>query len=358
MKRILGGIAAIALVATGALAKDHGNGGGPGDRKGNQAQSDNSQRGGGNARPDRGNGGSMQRSTERSMQGAMRSAPQHQPDRAPQMSANRGPDKQPQARPEMRAEKRPEARPDTRVAKDNRAAEKRAAVVRPNNVPAAKPTKAPQANVRIAAAPRQSPFAEYNQRGLIQGCPPGLAKKNNGCMPPGQARKTASYYQRSYQPSWWGLSNLANTRGGYYYNDGYLVQYGSNGRIGGYIPLLGGALTIGQPWPTYYQPVSVPRYYVDYYGLGPDRSYRYANNVLYRVDPQTAAIVSVAALLTGNDIVIGQPMPTGYGVYNVPYGYRDRYYDSPSGYYRYSDGYIYRIDPETLLVASAIQLLI
>ena len=28
------------------------------------------------------------------------------------------------------------------------------------------------------------------------GCPPGLAKKNNGCMPPGQARKLYSIGQR------------------------------------------------------------------------------------------------------------------------------------------------------------------
>ena len=27
------------------------------------------------------------------------------------------------------------------------------------------------------------------RRGLIDGCPPGLAKKNNGCMPPGQFKK-------------------------------------------------------------------------------------------------------------------------------------------------------------------------
>ena len=26
-------------------------------------------------------------------------------------------------------------------------------------------------------------------RGFANGCPPGLAKKNNGCMPPGQAKK-------------------------------------------------------------------------------------------------------------------------------------------------------------------------
>ena len=25
--------------------------------------------------------------------------------------------------------------------------------------------------------------------GLIAGCPPGLAKRNNGCLPPGQAKK-------------------------------------------------------------------------------------------------------------------------------------------------------------------------
>jgi hypothetical protein len=32
------------------------------------------------------------------------------------------------------------------------------------------------------------------------GCPPGLAKKNNGCLPPGQAKKLAigQRYQQSY----------------------------------------------------------------------------------------------------------------------------------------------------------------
>ena len=113
----------------------------------------------------------------------------------------------------------------------------------------------------------------------------------------------------------------------------------------------------GNPWPSYYAPRSVPPYYVDYYGLGPMDSYRYADNVLYRVDPETAAITSIAALLTGDDIRVGQPMPLGYDVYNVPYPYRAQYVDGPDAWYRYSDGYVYQVDPETRLVASAIELL-
>jgi Ni/Co efflux regulator RcnB len=34
-------------------------------------------------------------------------------------------------------------------------------------------------------------YAENYGHGGVKHCPPGLAKKNNGCMPPGQARKWA-----------------------------------------------------------------------------------------------------------------------------------------------------------------------
>jgi len=63
-------------------------------------------------------------------------------------------------------------------------------------------------------------------------------------------------------------------------------------------------------------------------------------------------------MLTGDDFVVGQPMPRGYDVYNVPYSYRDRYYDTPQARYRYSDGYIYRVDPPTMLITAAIDMLI
>ncbi|ALE17187.1 hypothetical protein AMC99_01899 [Altererythrobacter epoxidivorans] len=193
--------------------------------------------------------------------------------------------------------------------------------------------------------------AMESNRGLIDGCPPGLAKKNNGCLPPGQAKQRYT----SYRPDYFGLRRLSG--GNYYYNDGYLLRYGSGG-LSGFIPLLGGALSIGQTWPDYYQPYELPRYYSQYYGLGGYDSYRYADNVIYRVDPETAAITSIAAMLTGDEFTVGRPMPSGYDVYNVPYAYRDRYYDTPQARYRYSDGYVYRIDPETALIAEAINLLI
>jgi hypothetical protein len=43
---------------------------------------------------------------------------------------------------------------------------------------------------------------------VIDGCPPGLAKKNNGCQPPGLARQRAPYGS-IYQPSLFGLYSPA-----------------------------------------------------------------------------------------------------------------------------------------------------
>jgi hypothetical protein len=69
----------------------------------------------------------------------------------------------------------------------------------------------------------------------IGGCPPGLAKKNNGCLPPGQAKKLFNAGQRwpgNYGYAWnynqiphdlrsrYGLD--AGDR--YYYGDGYLYR--------------------------------------------------------------------------------------------------------------------------------------
>lgn len=189
--------------------------------------------------------------------------------------------------------------------------------------------------------------------GLINGCPPGVDKRNNGCTPPGLLKQRRHDYDRA---GWWRLPGL--TGSGYRYYDNHLVRLSPTGSILGYYPLLGGALSTGNVWPSWFDYQPVPRYYESYYGLGPSGSYRYADNALYRVDPETAAITSIAALLTGDSIRVGQPMPMGYSVYNVPYGYRDRYVDGPNAMYRYSDGYVYEVDPSTMLVASAIELLI
>ena len=72
------------------------------------------------------------------------------------------------------------------------------------------------------------------------------------------------------------------------------------------------------------------------------------------MDPKTQAITQVAALLTGQDWTVGQRMPSGYDVYNVPYAYRDQYYDSDDYLYRYADGNIYQVDPGTMLIGRVI----
>ena len=197
-------------------------------------------------------------------------------------------------------------------------------------------------------------------RGLIAGCPPGLAKKNNGCLPPGLARSGAAraFYD---SPNWWNFDDRwhdpADWNGGdYRYYDGYLVRSGASG-IGSWLPLLGGALSPGNLWPSQYETTSISPYYQDYYGVGQPEGYRYYDNSLYRVDPQSNAITAITALLTGDRFQVGQRMPHGYDVYNVPTSYRDQYRDGPNADYRYSDGTIYRVDPTTQLVQAVIELL-
>jgi len=67
------------------------------------------------------------------------------------------------------------------------------------------------------------------------GCPPGLAKKHNGCMPPGQAKKlyhVGQHYNRNYGNLWsydqipYDLRSRYDFDHGdrYYYNSGYLYQ--------------------------------------------------------------------------------------------------------------------------------------
>lgn len=337
MRKFLIGAAAIALAASGAIAQP-GNGKGGGNDKGGGKDHAAMNHGGG--KPDKGNGGGGQSKADR--------GPSMQAAKADRGNGNANRDKGPAMRaakvdkgPAVRSEKSN----DRAVARDiDRRVDLDVRVVRDD---------------RRDGVVRTVSFDRRFDRdfGYIEGCPPGLAKKNNGCMPPGLAKQRDWDARQSYyQPSWWGYDRLVDGR--YYYDDGYLYRMGSNNSILGYVPLLGGALSIGNPWPSYYQPVSVPDYYVDYYNLGPDNGYRYADDVLYRVDPRDSSITSIAALLTGDQWLVGQQMPTGYDVYNVPYGYQDRYYDTPESMYRYSDGYVYQVDPTTQLVQAIIELLV
>ncbi len=188
-------------------------------------------------------------------------------------------------------------------------------------------------------------------------CPPGLAKKNNGCLPPGQARKLDQY------DGWSNWYPVRYRDDGYdwRYNDGYMYRSGSDGLVSALIPLIGGALFGGQVWPEQYTGYEAPAYYDSYYGnggYGDGYDYRVAQNAIFAVDPDSGQIDGIAGLLTGDRWSVGQQMPAGYDVYNVPPSYRDRYSDRDDAMYRYSDGYVYEVDPTTQLVRAVMELLV
>ena len=261
------------------------------------------------------------------------------------------------------------------------------------------------------------------ERGFANGCPPGLAAKNNGCLPPGQAMKllgaplaaVTGYTALNAIPSQWSYL-YPETQDYYYrYGDGYLYQVNrSTNLIDSLLPLIAGGYMPGQYLPQPYMASYVPDYYgfnsfyPDYgdtcnryangvvyqvdcysgmvedviplyasgYGVGqvlpasyayynvpyqyrsmyydtPNYNYWYAPGAIYQYDPGTSMITSVAALLSPG-FTVGQALPMGYDVYNVPYAYRDTYYDTPNAWYRYNNGYIYQVDPVTRLVTAIV----
>ena len=277
--------------------------------------------------------------------------------------------------------------------------------------------------------------------GLVEGCPPGLWMKDNGCLPPGQAKKLLGRSFRdaariaAFNDVPIGIRAFYPDTDDYYYRygDGYLYRVDrTTSLINSLLPLIGGGYVPGMMFPSAYADSYAPGYlfptnymspyvpdyygfdafypdtpYVDYrylngnvygvdpytgmiedviptyaygYGVGqmlpasygyynvpyqyrsmyydtPDYNYWYAPGAIYQVDPTSPLITSVASLLSPG-LSIGQPLPMGYDVYNVPYDYRQTYYDTPNAWYRYNNGYIYQVDPTTRLVTAIVQSLL
>lgn len=159
-----------------------------------------------------------------------------------------------------------------------------------------------------------------------------------------------SYYVPSYYQSFY-----PDTPYDYYrYDDGYVYRIDAgSGYVEDVIPLLDRGYGLGQMLPAGYSYYNVPYQYRDYYYDTPDYYYRYAPGAIYQVDRNSQLITAISSLLTGG-LSVGQPLPPAYSVYNVPLSYRDRYYDTPNSWYRYSDGYIYQVDPATQLITAMV----
>ena len=209
-----------------------------------------------------------------------------------------------------------------------------------------------------SAAPR---FA-----GFDRGCPPGLAKKHNGCMPPGQARKALG---QRVDRSWYASNHLPNGyRDLYYDTPDYYYRYDNVGNlyrvdarsnmISSLIPLIGGDFfAVGQPIPAGFDSYNVPVQYRDLYRDSDDAYYRYDDNAIYQVDPGSGTVESIVALLAGG-MDVGEPLPAGYDAYNLPLDYRDVYVDGDDYLYRYGDGNIYQVDAKTQIVKAIVEMLV
>ena len=201
-------------------------------------------------------------------------------------------------------------------------------------------------------------------RGVYDGCPPGLAKKDNGCLPPGQAMKLVgaplqASFANTLVPYQYRSWYRDNDQYYYRYGDDYIYRIGRNNNlVDGLIPLFGtGYYAMGDPWPQPYDFYNVPYQYRSYYPDSSDYYYRYGDGAIYQLDARTSAVSSIVALLAG-DLGVGSRLPLGYNTYNVPFAYRDRYYDTPNDWYRYNDGYIYRVDPTTRLITAVIDAIV
>ena len=157
-------------------------------------------------------------------------------------------------------------------------------------------------------------------------------------------------------------SSYYDTNDMYYrYDDGYIYGFDPRTRmIQSSYPLSYGGYAVGYPVPAAYPgyDYNVPNYYNDVYYNEPGYDYRYAAGGIYQVDPSTQLVSALVALVTGQNFGVGQQMPLGYDAYNVPYAYRDRYYDTDQNMYRYADGHIYQVDPQTRMIQSVIDAMV
>ena len=181
-----------------------------------------------------------------------------------------------------------------------------------------------------------------------------------GYMPgsylPNYYMSSPNYYMNSYAPSAYGFNSFYPDYGNDCHRYGYGVVYEvdcSSGYVEDAIPLYAGGYGVGQYLPSGYGYYNVPNQYRDLYYDTADRGYWYSPGAIYQYDPSSSLITSVAALLSPG-FSVGQQLPMGYDAYNVPYDYRQTYYDTPNAWYRYNNGNIYQVDPTTQLITAIV----
>ena len=340
MWMLAAGAAALAISAPALADPKGGQGGGKG-------QSAQVERGGGKAKAqaDRGRGGDRQVRAAKAQRGDDRG-----PDRVRSARADRGDDRR-DARVIKADNRGKDRRDEVRIAGDDDRGRLRVRDLDDDDI------------LFRRAFDRE--IFPGRGRGLVLGCPPGLDKRDNGCMPPGHVKNLigAPLARTAFANSLLPQTYRAWFRDDddYFYRaaNGFIYRVDrDDGLIDGLIPISGmGYYAMGEPWPSPYNFYNVPYQYRSIWADDDDYLYRFSNGAIYAIDPDTMLVNGIVSLLAG-DLGVGSRLPMGYDVYNVPLAYRSTYYDTPDAWYRYNDGYIYRVDPTTRLITAVIDALV
>jgi hypothetical protein len=113
---------------------------------------------------------------------------------------------------------------------------------------------------------------------------------------------------------------------------------------------------LGQALPAAYRNSLLPLRLRDLYRDDKDFYYRYGDGYLYRVDRDTNLIASLLPLF-GGGLMTGQMFPSSYGSPFMPQPFQAFYPDTPDDYYRFANGYVYEIDRDTGMIESMVPLM-
>ena len=113
---------------------------------------------------------------------------------------------------------------------------------------------------------------------------------------------------------------------------------------------------LGTVIPAAYRDSLLPLGLRDIYRDDDDYYYRYGDGYLYRVDRDTNLIASLLPLL-GAGLMPGQMFPSAFANAFVPSPYQAFYPDTPDDYYRFANGYVYEIDRDTGMIESMVPLM-
>ena len=87
-----------------------------------------------------------------------------------------------------------------------------------------------------------------------------------------------------------------------------------------------------------------------------DFYYRYGDGYMYRVDRKSNLVAALLPLL-GAGLMPGQMFPSAYGNPYMPQSFQAFYQDTPDDYYRFANGYVYEVDRDTGMIESMVPLM-